>query len=74
MPVDCPIVDKIIVSFETLYPAKIVPSIECQLFNEEKITTDSKPKKKRLLSPKQSNELSRLSRNVSPDGNKRRPL
>lgn len=75
LPVDCPIVDKIIASFEVLQPNKIIPSIECQLFNE-KVSSDTKPKKKRLLSPKSTNELSRLSRNVSPDSNvnKRRGL
>jgi len=45
------------------------------LFSEEKskndksVLSDSKPKKKRLLSPKPINEVSRLRRNLSPESN-----
>jgi hypothetical protein len=75
LPVDCPIVEKIISSFEILFPLKCVPTIESQLFSEEKskndksVLSDSKPKKKRLLSPKPINEVSRLRRNLSPESN-----
>lgn len=40
--------------------------------NEKNMLSDSKQKKKRLLSPKPENEVSRLRRNISPDSNHRK--
>lgn len=34
--------------------------------------SDSKPKKKRLMSPKPENEISKLRRNISPESNIRK--